>query len=237
MIKNVRRSEFLLASGVLRRSQWFARFNAEMLGNFVDTGELKLLSRGQALCRSGDKVASLCVVVEGTLDVCKTSSAGKRLIVTCLEQGQIMNLIPIMDDQLAIHDAFAHDETTVLLIPKQIFLNTIDRDQGLSRSMTQLLCRRSRQLYENISDNALLTLRARCARLLLTLMRSYGLARIKGVAISLKLSQEDFADMLGRTRQSVNRELKQFERDGIIEMTYSHFIIIDEQALKAVITD
>ena len=71
--------------------------------------------------------------------------------------------------------------------------------------------------------------------MLLTLMTSYGLPRGRGVAISLKLSQDEFADMLGRTRQSVNRELKQFERNGIIEMTYSHFIIIDEQALNAIV--
>ena len=235
MINTVRSSNCTLACGVLRRSQWFARFDPVMLEHFVDSGELQLLGRGQALCRSGDKVVFLCVVIEGTLDVSMTSASGKRHIVSCLEPGQLMNLIPIMDDQLAIHDAYAHDGTTVLLIPKQIFLDTIDREPSLARSMTQLLCRRSRQLYENVSDNALLPLRARCARMLLTLMTSYGLPRDRGVAISLKLSQDEFADMLGRTRQSVNRELKQFERNGIIEMTYSHFIIIDEQALNAIV--
>lgn len=235
MIKIARSPQCTLACGVLRRSQWFASFDAVMISHFVNTGEFQLIGRGQSLCRSGDKVVSLCVVIEGILDVSMTSASGKRHIVSCLEPGQLMNLIPIMDDQKAIHDAYAHDQTLVLLIPKQIFLETIDGQPSLARSMTQLLCRRSRLLYENVSDNALLPLRARCARMLLTLMTSYGLPRDGGVSISLKLSQDEFADMLGRTRQSVNRELKQLERDGMIEMTYSHFIIIDEQALNAVI--
>lgn len=235
MINTVRSSCCALACGVLKRSQWFARFDPSTLDRFVEAGELYLISRGEALCRSGDAVASLCVVIEGALDVSMTATSGKRHIVSCLEPGQLMNLIPIMDDQFAIHDAYAHDETTVLLIPKQIFLDAIDREPSLARSMTRLLCRRSRLLYENVADNALRPLRARCARLLLTLMTSYGLPRDRGVAISLKLSQDEFADMLGRTRQSVNRELKQLERDGIIEMTYSHFIILDEQTLSAIV--
>ncbi len=235
MIHTARPSHYALARGVLKRSQWFAGFDPATLDCFVDAGELHLISRGQALCRRGDVVTSLCVVIDGTLDVSMTAASGKRHIMTCLEPGQPMNLIPIMDDQCAIHDACAHAETTVLLIPKQIFLDAIDRQPGLARLMAQVLCRRSRVLYESVSDNALLPLRARCARMLLTLMASYGLPRDRGVAITLKLSQDEFADMLGRTRQSVNRELKQLERDGIIEMTYSHFIILDEQALSTIV--
>ena len=71
--------------------------------------------------------------------------------------------------------------------------------------------------------------------MLLSLMAVHGLPRASGVAISLKLSQDEFADMLGRTRQSVNRELKQLERDGVISMTYSHFTIRDKAALKAIV--
>jgi hypothetical protein len=41
--------------------------------------------------------------------------------------------------------------------------------------------------------------------------------------------------MLGRTRQSVNRELKRLERDGVISMSYSHFTVRNEAALRRIV--
>lgn len=79
-----------------------------------------------------------------------------------------------------------------------------------------------------------MSLRARCARLLLMLADAHGLPRPSGVALTIKLSQEEFADLLGRTRQSVNRELKQFEREGLIRMEYLRFTVCDVAALRAI---
>ena len=77
-------------------------------------------------------------------------------------------------------------------------------------------------------------LRVRCARVLYSLMRQYGVKRGDCIEISLKLSQEELADMIGRTRQSVNKELKVLEREGVLQMAYSHFVIMDEKALSEI---
>ena len=82
--------------------------------------------------------------------------------------------------------------------------------------------------------NTLLPLRARCARLLLSLVELYGASRPHGYLITLKLSQEEFADMLGRSRQSVNKELRTLESEGLIKTNYSQFIIVDLPTLQAV---
>lgn len=235
MAKTAHSSYQALALAMLGRDEWFSKFPPGTRDRFIKEGKLVTLNSGETFCRHGEPIDFLCVVIEGTLDVSTTGASGKRHIWSCLGPGQVMNLIPALDDQPSIHDASARGETTVLLIPKQVFLRAVDEDPAVARQLMRLLCLRSRVLYESASDNALLNLRARCARALLSLMASYGLARHNGVAITLKLSQDEFADMLGRTRQSVNRELKTFEREGFIEMTYSHFIIRNEQALKRIV--
>lgn len=224
-----------LARSTLGRDASFASFLPATLDRFVDEGRLVALAAGEILCREGETIDALCVVIEGTLDVTTTGVSGKRHIWSYLGPGQVMNLIPVLDDQRSIHAASAHGDTTVLLIPKPLFLAAVDHEPGVARLLMRLLCLRSRVLYESASDGALLSLRARCARTLLTLMAAHGLPRPNGVAIALKLSQDEFADMLGRTRQSVNRELKQLEREAVIEMTYSHFIIRDEAALRGIV--
>lgn len=53
MIISARSSKCALAPGVLRRSQWFLRFDPATLDSFLDAGQVVVLSRGEALCRRG----------------------------------------------------------------------------------------------------------------------------------------------------------------------------------------
>ena len=76
------------------------------------------------------------------------------------------------------------------------------------------------------------TLPVRVARALLTLVAAHGRVQADGVAIDLKLSQEEFADMLGLTRQRVNRELNAFAARQIISTAYSQIRVLDLAALK-----
>lgn len=219
----------------MQRVPWFACFSLGMRQQFINQGRFLSLSKGELLCRQNDVVDSLCLVIDGTLDINFSTAQGKRHIVTHLEPGQIMNLIPVMDGQRAIHNAYAHEDVLVLLIPAALYRANVQAHAESANAILHLMCTRSRLLYETVSDNALLSLRARCARLLLSLLSSYGLPRAQGMAISLKLSQFELADMLGTSRQSVNKELKALEREGLIQMTYSHFIVRNQQLLQEIV--
>ncbi|MBP6020677.1 MAG: Crp/Fnr family transcriptional regulator [Burkholderiaceae bacterium] len=220
---------------ILRKNEWSSQFKQATLDSLVYGSRLLKLSPGEEFIRSGDLVKSLGVVLEGTLHASRTNAAGKRHIVGYFGPVQIVNLIPVLDDQRSVHDITAHDETTLLNIPKEVFLSALDSEPMMVRSVLRLLCLRSRALYDNTSDNALRSLRARCARMLILLMASHGEVGSSQVNIMLKISQDEFADMIGRTRQSVNPELKQLERDGIIDMKYSRFIIRDPAALREIV--
>lgn len=220
-----------LALNVVAASRWFVDFPKEAIERLVDAGRIEKLARGEALSRRGELVKDLAIVLDGSLDVSVTSSEGKRLIQVVLESGQIMNLIPVLDEQPTIHDARAHTDLVLLLVNREAFLAESDRDQRVSRALMRILCLRSRVLYASLVEAAFLPLRVRCARVLHSLMSQYGVKRGDSTEISLKLSQEDLADMIGRTRQSVNKELKALEREGVLRMAYSHFIILDETVL------
>ena len=223
-----------LALNVFRASRWFTEFPAEAIERLVAAGRIEKLARGEVLSRRGELVADLAVLLDGSLDVSVTSSEGKRLIQAVLEAGQIMNLIPVLDQLPTIHDASAHTDLLVLLINRESFLAESDRDPRVSRALMRILCLRSRVLYASLVEAAFLPLRVRCARVLHSLMSQYGVKRGESIEISLKLSQEELADMIGRTRQSVNKELKALEREGVLHMAYSHFVILDERALTEV---
>lgn len=221
-----------LARATVQRDEWFAAFSPADLQVWTEQSPLLLYEAGERLCRRGDAVPALSVVVSGTLEVTQVSVAGRRHVWSYLGGGQWMNLVPVLDAQPAIHDVTAHEPTVVLQIPAPAFRERVAECPRAMGSLLRLLCCRSRVLYEHVADHALLPLRARCARALLSLMLAHGLPRAHGVAISLKVSQTGLADMLGCTRQSVNRELKALEREGLIAMRYSTFAILDGMGLR-----
>ena len=223
-----------LALKVFGASRWFAEFPDEARERLVRAGRIEKLVRGEVLSRRGQLVTDLAVILDGSLDVSVTSPEGKRLIQVVLEAGQIMNLIPVLDGQPTIHDASAHTDLVLLLVNREDFLVESDRDPRVSRALMRILCLRSRVLYASLVEAAFLPLRVRCARVLYSLMRQYGVKRGDCIEISLKLSQEELADMIGRTRQSVNKELKALEREGVLQMAYSNFVIMDEKALSEI---
>lgn len=237
MFSPIQKSSLSEAREVLARDEWFGQFRQEHLNSFVNKGSLRRLSAEEMLIASGDLVHSLGVVIEGTLHASLSNVVGKRHIVGYFGPVQVINLVPILDGQRCVHDISAHQDAVVLNIPRDVFLDLLDQDPVFARAVMRVLCLRSRALYESASDNVLRALRARCARILLSLMASHGETQSAAVSITLKLSQDELADMLGRTRQSVNRELKQLERDGVIAMRYSHFIVLDAQALRDVVAN
>ena len=104
--------------------------------------------------------------------------------------------------------------------------------------MQRLHARRIRQLFGLVEDLNTLPLRARLAKQLTHLLRSYGVPSLSiptGIRISLQLAQEELAQLLGASRQRVNQELKQMERDQVIKIEPGGLVILDRQALLKIV--
>ena len=71
------------------------------------------------------------------------------------------------------------------------------------------------------------------------MLRSYGtpsLSDAKAIRISLQLAQEELAQLLGASRQRVNQELKQMEREQVIRIEPGGLVVLDRDALLAIVT-
>ncbi|TDG17288.1 Crp/Fnr family transcriptional regulator [Paraburkholderia silviterrae] len=223
-----------LIANVLQRAAWFQDCSAASLQAIQDHGSIKRLGRGEMLMRCGEAVGKLNMVLDGALEVSATSATGKRHVTNYLEPGQLIGLIPFIDEGGSIHDVTAHENSLVLQLDRALFERLTAAEPALTRCLMRTLCLRSRRTYARLTDSLLLPLRQRCAQTLLELVSPYGVPAPQGVAISLKLSQEELADMIGCSRPMANRELKELEKEGAISMTYSRYSIIDIERLRAI---
>jgi len=92
-----------------------------------------------------------------------------------------------------------------------------------------------RMLSDRTQNMSLLNVECRLARTILSLAQQFGKQERGGeILLALKLSQQDLANMVGATRELVNRRLRGWQDQGIIEMEKGHVVIRDAAALEAV---
>ena len=175
---------------------------------------------------------------KGAVRVSSTSISGKQITLTYVEPGIWFGDVSIFDGDRRTHDAYAHGETTILCVAKADFKKILAQHFELYEALLRLHARRIRQLYGLVEDLNTLPLRARLAKQLLHLVRSYGvpsLSEASEVRIGLQLAQEELAQLLGASRQRVNQELKSMEREGAIRIEQGGLVIRDRDALMHII--
>ena len=122
----------------------------------------------------------------------------------------------------------------MLCVSRADFHKILSEHVELYDAMLRLHAKRIRLLYGLVEDLNTLPLRARLAKQLLHLVRSYGVQAAKDsgdIRISLQLAQEELAQLLGASRQRVNQELKAMEREGAIRIEPAGLMVRNRDAL------
>ncbi|TXI66554.1 MAG: Crp/Fnr family transcriptional regulator, partial [Limnohabitans sp.] len=146
--------------------------------------------------------------------------------------------VSIFDGERRTHDCYAHGETTILNVARADFRKILSQHSEFYEALLRLQSRRIRQLYGLVEDLNTLPLRARLAKQLNHLVRSYGtpsLSDAKAIRISLQLAQEELAQLLGASRQRVNQELKQMEREQVIRIEPGGLVVLDRDGLLNIV--
>lgn len=222
---------------VIEQAAWFSGCLPDTLEAILDQSTVRELRRGETLSRVGERIEQLTLVVDGVLEVSYTAGSGGRHIAGYVKTGDLYNLVPFMDNVPATHDTVALCDSSTLLLSRSLVATLMDRDSAFTSAVILLLSQRSRHVYLSLADSHLLPLRQRLARILLHLVNQFGVPRDDGIHLSLRMAQDQLADYVGCSRPVLNRELKLLEQDRIIQIRYSHIIVLDEPLLTSIAVD
>jgi CRP-like cAMP-binding protein len=205
---------------------------SSLLHDLVQMGASKSLEPGQVYQQRDDAVEHVAVVVTGSLRIFRINHAGKIHVLRSIGTGQFLNLLPVLDGGPAINDADAVDKTELLLIPKAPFLLLMEENASFRNAVNKVIYMRNRIAYDELADMVLLTLRQRCARVLMSMIHlQHAIGSMPGKA-TLAVSQSELSDILGYSRPKVNLELMALKRDGVIEVSYNQIHVPDTALLK-----
>lgn len=221
---------------ILIGNHWFQQLPEPVIEELIDMASVRYLQNGQLLYAHNDEPEGLYGVIEGAIRIGISSAEGKQAVFAILESGSWLGETAMFDDQPRPNDAEAQGETEILFIPRVRFQAMLERRPELYKHFIKLICEHFRRASALVADCTLRTFPERLAKQLLALGDTYGTPCEEGLKINLHLSQEDLGMMAGTTRQRINKELKNWERQGWIHVEYGRVVIKNRAALVDLIS-
>ncbi|MGO4158021.1 Crp/Fnr family transcriptional regulator [Cupriavidus sp. YAF13] len=219
-------------------------FSAELEALLRSHAMRRQLVKGEVLFTYGSNPDALFCVERGAIKVSSTAQNGREAVVSLLEPGQWFGEVSLFIDAHRVYDTRAAEASELLVIPAATFHTLIAREPRWLMEFTQLICRRYRSALEWIDEVILMPFPVRLARRLLAVEHAHALStlgtpgvRTSGAPAALRLSQEDLGHMLGVSRQSVNRQLKDWEKQGVLRLEYGRLTLSDKAALQAIASE
>jgi len=221
----------------INSGRWFSSLSPSLRHDILRCAFVKRHKDGDLISARGDPPDHWIACAKGAVRVSSTAVSGKQVTLTYVEPGIWFGDVAMFDGDRRTHDAYAHGDTTVLCVARADFQKILATHVELYEALMRLQARRIRTLFGLVEDLNTLPLRARLAKQLIHLVRSYGVPNLEDgsqTRIGLQLAQEELAQLLGASRQRVNQELKTMEREGTIRIEPGGLVVLDRAALMRV---
>ncbi len=189
----------------------------------------------QRIFDKGDDGDRLLGVLAGQVRIYVISSEGRELIMNVIMPGELFGEISLIDGKPRSASAVAVGDTDLLHIKRADLQSLLQKNSELCFKFMSVLCERVRWTSGLLEDASLLDLPARLAKRLLNLAEGVGEKEGDAIRISVKLSQTDLGNMLGVTREAVNKQLREWKKDGIVDMTDGQVLIQDPKMLARLV--
>jgi CRP-like cAMP-binding protein len=185
----------------------------------------RALDSGEVLFQKGDKGDALFGVRRGRVRIETGTAAGGRLTLNVLGPGDLFGEIALFDGQPRTADAIAAETSELFTVRRSDFLGYLEREPRVTLRLLEMLCQRIRWVSDRMEEAVLLPLHARLARRLCMLADDFG--------SEVHISQEELGVYVGAARESVNRQLQEWRRAGIIELRRGRISLLDMDRLTA----
>jgi CRP/FNR family cyclic AMP-dependent transcriptional regulator len=216
---------------LIRNVPLLARLASDDVRSLAQRGRVRNYSSGAVLFHEGEPGDSLHVVVEGRIRVAVVSSTGEEATVAYVGPGDCFGEMSVFDGRARSATGIAAEKTKTFVLTRDAFVEWVSERPQAALALLETLSLRLRRADENLADLAFLDLPHRLAKQLLTLSTEHG-ERTNGGEPRLRVTQGELASMLAVSRESVNKQLNYFQREGWIALGRGWVRVLDAQALR-----
>jgi len=220
-------------AATLRKCHLFSGLAPESLAPLAQASSIRVTQSGVEIFAAGDTVDGLRVVISGQVRLWIADREGRELTLLFAEPGDPFGEIALLDGLPRSAAATALETTRCLFLPVSAVETALAADPAFARHLILSLCELLRRNVETISGFAFSGLDARLAHRLYDLAHDHAEITGQSARFTRHFSQTDLAQLLGVTREAVNKKLRALEHDGLVLRNGTTLSLPDLPALAA----
>jgi CRP-like cAMP-binding protein len=218
---------------LLAKLPLFAGLTPRELDALAAVTRTKALAAREELFHKGDPGNQVYGVVEGTLKVVTTSESGDDVVFNVMSAGDVFGEVAVFCQSERTATVVALRGCELLVIDRRDLLAFLRSHPDAALALMAVLAQRVRSLSELVEDTLFLNLPVRLAKKLVAYAESHGQRTPEGVRIDLKLSQEEWGDLVGATRESINKQMRAWSDQRLIRIDHGYVVLLRMEALEA----
>ncbi len=216
----------------MRRAPLFAALDDEAGSALLSGMSTVRMERGDVLFREGDPGDTLYVIGEGKVKLGRTSPDGRENLIAILGPGEMFGELSLFDPGPRTMTATAVAEVQLMGLGNESLTGLLSGRPEVSKALLAALAQRLRRTNEHLADLVFTDVPGRVAKALLDLATRFGRPVENGVMVSHDLTQEELAQLVGASRETVNKALADFASRGWLRLEARAVLLMDVERLQ-----
>jgi len=232
------RKSFSEKLGLLRELELFSGLSD---GDIEAIGHATTMTHchpGQVILSPDDPPDRIPLLNSGRARVCRVTPDGKQLTLDIYDKGTILGDMRLLG-QDRVPEAYAEtiDAAVICTISPDELRRLVERHPIIGVNIITFLSRRLQEAERELEAMAYQRVGQRLARKLIDLAQRFGVETVRGTLIQARLTQQELAEMIGTTRETLAHTLSDFRRRELLDTAHHQVVIRDAERLAEVAHD
>ena len=216
---------------VLRRAGLFQGVDPEAVEALAGQFEIIDAPRGAVLFNEGDPGESLYIVISGKVKLGRRSSDGRENLVAVMGPSDQFGELSLFDPGPRTATATVVTDAKVAKLPKEALQAWVQDRPQIAMQLLRVVARRLRRTNTMLADLIFVDVPGRVAKQLLQLAQRFGSVEGGQLRVTHDLTQEELAQLVGASRETVNKALADFASRGWLRLEGKSVVILDRERL------
>ena len=185
------------------------------------------LNKGQILFKEGEEGDRLYVVVHGKIKLGTTSADGRENLLSILGPGEMFGELSLFDPEPRTSTATAVTDVRLVSLAHDAVIGLVTSSPQTSLELLRRLAQRLRKSNEVLADLVFADVPGRVAKAIMDLGERFGVQKEDGLHVNHDLTQEELAQLVGASRETVNKALADFASRGWVKLEPRAVLVTD----------
>lgn len=203
---------------MLEQVSLFSNLPGEAIARLEALCQERTVPKNTLVISEGDETDCLFVVRNGKAQALRSDESGRQFVVNRFDAFDYFGEMSLFDRNARCATVITKQKCTFVILPRRVFFEFAADHPEIYRNMIKILLEKLRRATEQISELAFLDVYGRLARFLVENQNPEGI-------IEEKLTQQELADIVGSSRETVNRIHNELVAGGYIAKEQGHLRI------------